>query len=467
MATPALDPNLLPKTPDGFVKMVDAQGNKQKVHPEDVQNAMGQNWRLPTAAELSGKAAVGPTGVANMPSAPVPPPDSPPAGINSLTGQPQGILGHIKALAKGAAEAGGTMAISTADLLHHVIPVKALEATPEQRATTVPQNTDEKIGKFAANTAVALAPGGMATRVGRLAELGPVASAILRTTINAAGSGAVNKLQGGNFTTGAVAGGVGQGLAEGATAIAPQIVQSVLPGASRKTAQTILASTKGLTRSRIASSADEMAPQVVKHLEDTVGQVRAPVPTSNAVKVIDDAMKKAVQGNDVDTAKQLSGIRQRLLNTSVPGKNARPSEALFLRNTMDKLSKSLPTDASTSYSPGTAAAKARDILESAIEKAAPGTGKMHDTISGLIQGGDAAKSAMTRHPDLAVTLARVGVHSALGAGAGYSYGHSPGSAMTGAVLGAAATSPVTRMLAARGTPQAIDFAKALLLQAGH
>src|SRR6185437_16144860 len=44
----------------------------------------------------------------------------------------------------------------------------------------------------------------------------------------AVGSGAINKLQGGSFGTGALAGGIGGGIGEGVRSIAPRVAESAL-----------------------------------------------------------------------------------------------------------------------------------------------------------------------------------------------------------------------------------------------
>jgi hypothetical protein len=220
----------------------------------------------------------------------------------------------------------------------------------------------------------------------------------------------------------------------------------------------------------IAASADKAAPGIVQQIEDMAGHAgNAPVSTQSAVKVVDDAMKKAVAGNDTDTMTHLRTIRQRLLNTTVPGKSARPSEALHLGNTLDDLSSTLPGNAKTSYGPAQVAGKARDALQTELDKTAPGSAAAHDTISKLIQGGKAAKDAAKSNPSFIQSLARHKVLDLMVGAGTYGMSHSPVKAMAAAAATHAITSPVTRVAAARAaaspmTPAMVNAVKAMLMQ---
>lgn len=502
----------LPKTSSGWIKMVRPDGTRAAVDPAQYADKVKGGYRLPSQQELqapasapsdsdipkvlqsvrtsngepmvrigtaaNGRPMLGPpssrTAISPAPSptpAPrtAPAPTGAPVHTNPITGQPessQGILdrlipnGTAKSLLKGAAESGGSIAVNMADLLSHVMP--SLTPSAADRASTVPANTTEKVGKVGTDIGMAMIPGAAATK------LAP-ASAALRILLNAGGSGIMNKLQGGDFTTGAAMGAGGEAAATGVKAVAPSILKSVIPGMSPGVASTMLNKTSGLSASAMADSAGEMAPKAVAGMEDIAGHAHAPVSTTKAVKVVDDAMKKAVDANDTENLNHLRTIRARLLNTAVPGQQARGSEALGVANTLDNLAKKLPSDAGMSYSPGATASKAADVLRQSLDKSAPGTSDLHDTVKALIQGGQAASKAAKAKPNIMMTLARHGITDLFGGGSVYAATHNPAAGIAGAVAAHALSSPAARIGAARVansplTPQMINAVKAALLQ---
>jgi hypothetical protein len=142
-----------------------------------------------------------------------------------------------------------------------------------------PTNTMQKLGKGAEQAAEFLIPGLGEEKAGamlteHLPQLGKLAAPLARLGTQTVGTGLVNKLQGGDFSTGALMGAGAGAIGEGAKAVAPTIAEAALkirkldraykpPGAIGRAA---LDETTGLTPSAVGESAqsglDELNPQV-------------------------------------------------------------------------------------------------------------------------------------------------------------------------------------------------------------
>lgn len=126
-------------------------------------------------------------------------------------------------------------------------------------ATTTPQNTPQKIGYGAEQIGEFLAPGGAEKKAISLAPR--VIRPLAEIAIPALSSGAINKAQGGDFTTGALAGGAGAGIGAGLRKAAPIVAETALgiPKAARAFGKTpgraILEETRGIRPETIAESA--------------------------------------------------------------------------------------------------------------------------------------------------------------------------------------------------------------------
>lgn len=476
---------MLSVTPDGSMDFAAIGKRAKQIKPEyaDMDDAtLGQKimakhpefgQMLSTGKDIPAAVAQNPATAAHLlprgtpESSQAPTPASGPSGVPvDAQGMPMPPPeGLIEGILRGAAKAGGRLAVGTADLLHHVIPLKALEATPAERASTVPSNTTERISGYGTDVALALAPGGAATKIARAAEAGPAATAAIRLALNSGLSGLWNKMEGGSAKTGAILGAGGDIAGMGASALAPRLMRSVIPGIDNATAAALLKNTSGFKPATIAASAEDAAPGVVSKLEEMAGHAgKTPVSTASALKVVDEAMKKAVNGNDAETMTHLREIRQRLMNTTVAGKSARPSEALHITNTLDNLAESLPSNAKTSYGPAQVASKAREALEAELEKAAPGSRATHDTVRALIRGGKAAKDAAGENPKFISNLARHAVYDMIAGVGAYGVSHSTPSALAASGLMHAATSPAARVAGARYlTPEMMNAIKAMLM----
>ena len=94
-----------------------------------------------------------------------------------------------------------------------------------QQAAQKPANDIESLGKGAEQAGEFLLPGMGEEKIGAAAgKLAPLA----KIGYNAATTGGLNKLQGGSFGTGAIAGGLGGAASEGLASAAPKLAESAI-----------------------------------------------------------------------------------------------------------------------------------------------------------------------------------------------------------------------------------------------
>ena len=136
-----------------------------------------------------------------------------------------------------------------------------------------PSNPIQEVGRQAEQTGEFLVPGlGEEAATERAGKLAPLA----RIGYNSLTSGLLNKAQGGDFTTGAVAGGVGSGIAEGGKAVAPALAEGAMGirkldrAYGRRPGLAILDETRGFRPETVAASADERLGELTPQLESMV-----------------------------------------------------------------------------------------------------------------------------------------------------------------------------------------------------
>lgn len=136
-----------------------------------------------------------------------------------------------------------------------------------------PSNPVQEIGRRAEQVGEFLVPGlGEEAATERAGKLAPLA----RIGYNSLSSGLLNKAQGGDFTTGAVAGGAGSAIAEGGKAIAPSLAEGAMGikkldrAYGRTPGQAILDETKGFAPSNVAESAQSRLSELNPRLENLV-----------------------------------------------------------------------------------------------------------------------------------------------------------------------------------------------------
>lgn len=134
-----------------------------------------------------------------------------------------------------------------------------------------PDNTTQAVGKGLGDAAQFMIPGGAEEKAVAMAPkaLRPIA----KIGASALSAGAVNKAQGGDFKTGAAAGGVGAGIGAGLEAAAPSIAETALkiPKAMRAFGKTpgkaALEETSGIRPETVAASAQSRMGQLTPQLE--------------------------------------------------------------------------------------------------------------------------------------------------------------------------------------------------------
>ena len=139
------------------------------------------------------------------------------------------------------------------------------------KAIATPDNTTQAIGKGVGDAAQFMIPGGAEEKVVSMAPklLRPVA----KIATSALSAGAVNKVQGGDFGTGALAGGGGEVIGQGLKAMAPTLAETALkiPKAMRAFGKTpgaaLLDETSGIRPETIAASARDRLGQLNPQLE--------------------------------------------------------------------------------------------------------------------------------------------------------------------------------------------------------
>ncbi len=139
-----------------------------------------------------------------------------------------------------------------------------------QRLTT-PDNPTQALARGAEQATEFMIPAGAGEKAAmRLADLVPAGTTAARVAVpaarvaaNALTGGGVNALQGGDFTTGALAGGAGAGLGELARAAAPAAAETALRvtkpmrAHGRQIGQAALDYTSGITPSQVAESGQQ------------------------------------------------------------------------------------------------------------------------------------------------------------------------------------------------------------------
>lgn len=154
---------------------------------------------------------------------------------------------------------------------------------PEGEKMNQPHGTMQAIGKTAEQAGEFMVPGGAeeeaATKLASMApKLGKAAAPLARIGTSAVSSGAVNKAQGGDFSTGAALGVGGQVVGQGLKAAAPIVAETALgiPKAARAFGKTpgaaIINETRGIRPETIAASAQERLGELNPQLDEAVNR---------------------------------------------------------------------------------------------------------------------------------------------------------------------------------------------------
>jgi hypothetical protein len=381
--------------------------------------------------------------------------------------------GPVTNFAKGAVKG----AASTANSLGHLaVPDWAVNAAggdanainKRADAQLAPHGTAQAIGKGTEQVGEFLVPGlgeeAATAKLGKFAPLGRMAYQGLT-------SGAVNKLQGGDFSTGAATGLVGGALGEGLRSVAPKIAESALNirkldrayKGSGAIGRAILDETTGFTPAAVSDSAEGVLGKLNPELEHIVGNGgTSPVNMAGPRAVIDSARNTAIARNAAGSYKQLEPMARHLTEEFATGAPIpsvlRPMDALNLKRGFGEEFIHHWNPETMAGTKGTAA-KVYHELANEIHTSVPGSAAIDTRISNLIPVAKRAASEELNAPTTqklfhkfaAPTGALIG--GITGGEEGYKHG-----GVTGAVGGAAAglvapmllASPTGQMVLARG-----------------
>jgi hypothetical protein len=358
-------------------------------------------------------------------------------------------------IAQGAAQTTGGL-VSTASRLLHKIPyigerlapetgIRSLEAITEERSK--PQNTTQQIGKTGEQIAEWMIPSGAeekaATLIGRIPRIGRAAAPIAKLGTTAIESGFRNKVQGGDFATGAEVG-VGAGLlGEAGRVIAPKLAERAIRvpsrdiGHGRTIGQAVLDETSSIRPSAIARQAGAKARVLTRELEagtHAATGAGAHGTTDAAHQILDDALANAPR-NAPSYKEKLESLRGLLDFHSGIGPQQRvftPDDVLEMKRGIDKEISSWDHASRQSVDP--LKRKLYRALDSELDRTVPGAEGLNQRISSLIPAQNAASKTAAK-PGL---IARIGAPTALGlgrAGVGAALGYREGRTTESALVG--------------------------------
>lgn len=389
----------------------------------------------------------------------------------------------------------GEGAFSTAANVGKLItdPIVKHIATPDQmqrsdqfiKRVTTPDNTTQKVGKFAEQTGELLTPTGLEGAVaGHLPQAAKIIKPAAKIATQAVETGLKNKAQGGDFTTGAAAGAGGELLGMGAQKIAPMIAESALGitgkmrGHGRTIGNAILDETSGVAPETIGKQAGQRIGALTGQLENKASafSVANSASTNPAHAVIDNAISKAPR-NATDYIDKLESLKPMLDFNKGIGPQRRaftPEEILEMKRGVDKQI--------SSWSPeirkGVEGVK-RQIyraLDDELDRTVPGAQGLNQRISSLIpaqrRANVIANNASTTQRIAHRVAAHTGALAGAGTGAvlGYERGGTPGALAGGAaglVLPEMIASPTGLMTTARflkSSPPVVRGLRSGLLQ---
>ena len=268
-------------------------------------------------------------------------------------------------------------------------------ATPPAGAAGAAGNLAGQIGQFAL-PGPAEAKGAQAIRE----ALSGVPSVIRETAALApqvASTAAINKLQGGTATSGAIAGLVGGAAGKLAERAAPGLAESAIGIGNRSRAyeklpgKAALEETVGLHPASVAASADAKIQVLNTHLESLASASDKPASLVPTLDYIQTKWEKAVTGRNPEMAKQLEDIYARL-STDLTGMQqptqVSASELLGIKRNMGDMSWN------PNIKPKKIAAIKKAIyghLDQELDRVVPEGKNLNQRMSSLIEVRDAAE----------------------------------------------------------------------------
>ena len=425
-------------------------------------------------------------------SATPPPPATTPAEPSLASKAGNAALDTFTGIGKGAA--------STLNNIGHVMfPDAAARAlhmpvpSQEQQASYfAPKNTAEKVGKVAEQAGEFMVPGGVeeeaATKLASMApKLGKAAAPLARIGTSAVSSGAVNKAQGGDFSTGAALGAGGQVVGQGLKAAAPIVAETALgiPKAARAFGKTpgaaIINETRGIRPETIAESAQGRLSELNPKLESAVNASQEPASLLPARTIASNEAQKAITQNAPRLHNQVQQMGSHLTNRFDTGEpiqeNVTPRELLDLKRGFGE-------EHIHNWNPeigGRAKGIGQQMyhaLDSELDRTVPESADLNQRISSLIPVAKRAESVSRNAPTVQRALGRFGAHTGaltlggIGALEGRREGGMPGmvaGGLTGVLAPELIASPEGQMALARtlGNVNGMKPAVGLLSQANR
>ena len=431
---------------------------------------------------------------------------TPPAAQPSLL---QRVGGFGKDVAKGLGESAVSL-MSTGDHAVRKIPgigewlTTPITGTPADQAIAhtdqlaKPANTTQTVSKGIGDAAQFLIPGGAEEKAASM--LPAVARPLGKIALSALSAGGVNKAQGGEFGTGALAGAGGQVIGQGLKAIAPTLAETALkiPKAMRAFGKTpgaaLLDETSGIRPETIAASARDRLGQLNPQLEAAAdaastrpnaarggaGQSNGvllrppstaggPVPSMLPNRIASLGPARSVIGNEMGNAanqnaeglhNQLGRMQEFLGNRFGTGEeipaNVTPRDLLDLkRGFNEEHLRWNPEMHDRALSTGR---RAYGALDSELDRTVPEAAGLNQRISSLIPIAQRAESVSRDAPVLQRAAGRVGAHTGAltmglgGAYAGRREGGTPGmiaGGLTGLIAPELIASPEGQVALAR------------------
>ena len=332
--------------------------------------------------------------------------------ISKFTSEAPGVLGNVGiGVAKGL---GNTVSGISEGI--HALPVVGKHLVSDEglkqfHQMNEPKGIAQKAGYGAEQLGEFFIPVGGEGKAGVFAAehlpwLGKMAAPLARTAVTAVKTGALNKLQGGDFTTGAAMGGATGALGEVAKAAAPAIAESALGitqrarGYGRTIGREVLDSTSGVSPGKVAESSKQAIGDLTSKMENAVhdATVRGVmVSTQPAHQALDEAIAKTPR-NARDLIGKLNDLRDSLnLDSPVSGQAPRmihtPDELLEIKRGVGKTISTWPPEWQRLDDVKRAKQGIYRALDSELDRTVSGNAKVNQKISSLIPAKQAAIKA--------------------------------------------------------------------------
>lgn len=340
-------------------------------------------------------------------------------------------------------------------------PSPANPANPDDKYTT-PTNTPQKLGYTGEQIGEYFFP------VGAEEHLGQLTKPLLRIGESATEGALRNKLQGGDLSTGAIAGAGAGATGEAFRAAASGLAESALGitkrmrGYGKTPGAAVLEEINGVRPSTIFENATGKTNALRNEIDSMAANSPARISTLPAIGEIDNAIAKASAENNAAGVKQLQQVRDALttdINSGLPlATNQSATKALNLK-------RGLRNQFITNWNPETmsgtraVAARASHALDTGLDQSlGPGFASANQRISSLIPVAERAESlergAGTGQRVANRMLAHTGALTGAAAGSAFGYEHG---GLKGGIVGGLAglvapeliASPTSQMLAAR------------------